>query len=375
MRILPFQALYPNLDFITSSDSFFDSVKEEYGDYLTDGFFHSADQEGIYLYRIESRKQKFTGLIANIDIENYLEGRIKKHEQTLTEKEQIQIQLLMKRNAIIKPVLLGYRKKNLIDQWLEKQSEAHPPFLKTYFEKKEETHSLWQITDPTELQYIQELFARLVPHTYIADGHHRITTSAILHQRMIARSQKSPYNRLFCALFASNQLNILNFNRVIDGLHDISATRFMAQIAALFKIKPLDEPAYPQRKHELTLFMEKEWYRLRWRKSVLKNYKNHKVTLDTMLLNEKVLRDIFGIKDVRNDHRIEYVGGALGLDGIRQKTLQSKYNVGFCLYPVQWKEMTTLVDAGEVLPPKSTWFEPRMKSGLIMYELGPRNED
>lgn len=367
MRVLPFRAIYPNLDFITSNDSFFESVKEEYSHHRANGFFLRASEAGIYLYEIAGRDRTYLGLIATVDIQDYLDGRIKKHEQTLTEKEQVQIQLLLRRNAAVKPVLLGYPRVEAIDRRLSEQRNSAVPFLEVFFERDRETHRLWQITDPGTTQAIQTLFLDFVPQTYIADGHHRATISAILHQRMANRPEGPGFERLLCALFGSDQLEILDYNRVIDGLHDLSSTRFMAQMARYFKIKALNEPVAPRRKHELILFVNKEWYRLRWRKQVLKGYKDHEVVLDTMLLNEKVLAEVFGIEDVRNDGRVQYVEGPLGLEGLRQRTLQSEYNVGFALYPVQLDEMIRLVDAGETLPPKSTWFEPRMKNGLIVY--------
>jgi uncharacterized protein (DUF1015 family) len=369
MRIIPFRAHYPNLDFITSPDSFFESVRDEYSDHLANGFFHPTAAEGLYLYQIEGRGRRYTGLIAMIDIQDYLDGRIRKHEQTLTEKEQLQIQLLMKRNAIIKPILLGYQRVDAIEEWLEKQCEARPPSMEVVFEKWGETHRIWQMADAASLKYAQELFSRLVSHTYIADGHHRATIAAILHQRMSGQPEGNKYNRLMCALFGSDQLEILDFNRVIDGLRELSPTHFMARLGGLFKVKILKGPAPPRRKHEIILFFNREWYRLRWRRSVLNSYREHEVILDTMLLNEKVLRDVLGITDIRNDARIQYVEGPLRVEGVRQRTLLSEYNIGFCLYPVQWNELTRLVDAGEVLPPKSTWFEPRMKNGLVVYTL------
>lgn len=367
MRITPFQAIYPRLNFITSTDSFFDSVKEEYNHHLANGFFLRTDEEGVYLYEIVGRERNYIGLIANIDLEDYAEGKIKKHEQTMTEKEQLQIQLLLRRKAIVKPVLLCYPQVDAIKHWLLEQKQKSEPFLEAFFERNQETHRIWQVTNETAVKNIRKLFANQVAKAYVADGHHRIAAAAILRRNMADQPGGQRYGRLLCALFGSDQLEILDYNRVVDGLHDLSPTKFMALLSRYFNIKPLTGPAPPRRKHELTMFLQKEWYRLRWRKRVLKKHKHREVLLDTMLLNEHILGEILGMEDVRKDTHVEYVIGPLGLEGLRKKTLQSPYNVGFALHPIYLKDMMQLVDFGQVLPPKSTWFEPRMKNGLIVY--------
>lgn len=367
MRLIPFRAIYPKLDYITSNDSFFDSVSEAYPDHQANGFFQQTQGAGVYLCQISSPQRTYTGLISCVNFQDYLDGNIKKHEQTLAEKEQKQIQLLLKRQAVVKPILLAYPQKEAIENYLLDYCRRKKPFLDAFFEQEQTHHRVWAVQQQEEILQIQRLFVRHVPTTYIGDGHHRTTIAAILNQRTPEDGliQPNPCPHLLCALFSSAQLEILNFNRVVDALSEYTPSRFMARLAKVFEIEILKEPDFPRRKHQLTLFVNREWYRLAWREKVLKARREQEVILDTLLFNQEVLQKILNIEDLRTDVRVQYVEGPLGLEGLRRKTLQNEFNAGFCLYPVQLDEVIRLADAGRVLPPKSTWFEPRMKNGLI----------
>jgi len=369
MHIRPFQAVYPNLDFVTSTDSFFQSVREEYNEYRDSGFFQKSAQEALYVYEIRGAKRSFRGIIACADIEDYLYGHIKKHEHTMADKEQKQLQLLLRRQALVKPVLVTYPEAPAITAWTRRIVEGEAPALRVFFEKEEQQHLLWEVRDGALIREIQELFNSDVPDTYIADGHHRSSSSALLYERTRDEELRERYRNLLCAFFPSTDLAIHDFNRVVEGLDDISLSRFMARLAQLFDIEILKAPIRPRRKFEILLFVNEEWYLLHWKKEVLKEYAEEEVILDSMLLNEKVLDDILGIEDIRSDQRIDYVAGPKGLEGLRKKIARRENRVGFCLYPVQLDELITLADHEKVLPPKSTWFEPRMKNGLIVYEI------
>lgn len=369
MHISPFQALYPNLEYITSTDSFFDSVKKEYPEYVESGFYNKSSREALFVHQIRTADRQYTGIIACSDMEDYLRGSIKKHEHTLPYKEQKQLQLLLKRRAVIKPVLLTYPEAPSISQWTRQFIKDREPFLEVRFDSDAEIHLLWEVRDGRHIQEIQALFAEKVPVTYIADGHHRTTSLAILYQRTRKPSLKERYGHLLCAFFPSSDLDIHDFNRVVEGLNQLSLTRVMAEIAQLFDIEMLDEPLRPRRKHEILLFINHEWYRLHWKTQVLEQYRKDPVVLDSHLLNELVLRNILGIEDVRSDQRVHYVAGPEGLEGVWETATSRESCIGFCLYPVKLEEMIALADRDEVLPPKSTWFEPRITNGLVVYEI------
>ncbi len=369
MRIKPFQAVYPNLDFVTSSDAFFASVKYEYPEYKRNGFYKRTAQEAIYIYEIETPQRTYTGLIACSDIKDYHEGNIKKHENTISSKEQQQMQLMISRNAVVKPVLLTYNGVTEINELINDYKNKHENFYEVSFASDQQTHRFWEISDGALIDQFQTLFSNKVNKTYIADGHHRCSTLSIMNKRLMKRKGVSDFDVVLSAFFSTDQLEILDFNRIIEGLNDNSLTAFMAKISQLFDIEILNMPKKPRKKHEIVMFLNKEWFKLNWKKEILLSYKNTSVLLDATMLDEKVMKWILGIEDVRTDNRVKYIEGIKGLEDFRLKTLRNEQSVGFCLYPVDLKDLIAVADMGKTMPPKSTWFEPRMKNGLIAQEF------
>jgi uncharacterized protein (DUF1015 family) len=365
MHIKPFQAIYPKVGLITSPDSFFGTVKQEYPEYYKSGFFEKASQEGIYVYQITEPGRVYTGLIACAAIEDYLNGLIKKHEHTLAEKEQAQLHLLLRRKAMVKPILLTYPPVEAIEAFLHDFVETNEPFYSFHFEAENQIHRFYEIKSGEQIQLIQALFDKFVPHTYIADGHHRSSVTAIMAQRSKDQAV-NPYEKLFCAFFATSELDIHDYNRVIEGLEEVSPTYFMARLSHIVNIEPVDSAERPRQKHEMVLFLNREWYRLNWKPSVLKQYQGDGIILDVKLLDELILRNILDIKDTRTDNRIKYVEGRKGVEGVKDKALKNESRIGFFLYPVQMDDFMHIADLNKVLPPKSTWFEPRMRNGLIV---------
>jgi len=369
MKIFPFQAWYPDFDLIASADSFFGSVREEYVNYKKVGFFNQSEEPALFFYQITSATRTYTGLMCCTDIGEFEKGNILKHEKTLAAKEQKMIQLLMHRKALVKPVLLVYKKVKAINKLIMSYIQNNAPLYSTYFDQDKQEHVLWKITDKALLSQVQKLFDKKVLKTYIADGHHRTTTMALLNERLKSKGESGNYQQLMVVLFGSDQLDLLEYNRVVEGLNETSPTTFMAKLSYLFDITPLDTPQKPVKKHQITLFINREWYMLTWKKAILKEFKAKNILLDVHLLNEKVLKGILNIKNVRFDTRIEYVAGTKGLRGLEKATIKSPNCIGFYLYPVQIDELMTLAGQHQLLPPKSTYFEPRIKNGLVVKSL------
>ena len=369
MIIRPFQAVYPNTDYIASNDSFFGTVKEEYVSYKESGFFTKASQDSIYIYQIKTTQRSHLGLVACVDINEYLDGNIKKHENTLAATEQRQMYLMMNRKAIVKPVLLIHPKVKKLMQMLKDYIEEHQPFYTIHFESENQKHILWEVSDGNMIDKFQQIFEKKIPETYIADGHHRCASTALLYSRIKKKKKVNPYENLLTAFFQEDQLEIYDYNRIIDALGEVSLTQFVAKLSKLFDINFLEKPAKPTQKHEITMFLNKEWFLLKWKPEILKEYKNQKILLDASMLDDKVLKNILGIKNVKTDTRIKYVSGTEGINVIRAKTAKSETRVAFCLYPAQMSDLLTTADGGGVMPPKSTWFEPRMRNGLVVQEL------
>jgi len=369
MKIFPFRPWYPDFDLIASADSFFGSVREEYVAYKKAGFFNRSSEAALFFYQIKSDVRTYTGLMCCTSIEEYERGNILKHEGTLSAREQKMIQLLVQRKAMVKPVMLVYQKVKAINKLITGYIQNHPPFYSTYFELDKQEHLLWKITDKELIIKVRELFDKRVQSAYIADGHHRTTTVSLLNERLKNRIDAGNYEQMMVVLFGSDQLELLEYNRVVEGLKDCTPTLFMAQLANLFDIEILEEGRKPAQKHQITLYINREWYLLSWKKSVLREYKSKKIILDAALLNEKVLKGILNIKNIRFDHRITYVPGSKGLRGLEKTTKQNDDRIGFYLYPVQLSELMILADQHMLLPPKSTYFEPRIKNGLLIKSL------
>jgi uncharacterized protein (DUF1015 family) len=375
MHIKPFQAVFPRMDYITSSDSFFGSVKVEYPEYIKSGFFNKTSHESIYLYQIrEEEGRPYTGVIACAAIQDYLEGHIIKHEETLAEKEQKQLHLLLRRNAIVKPVLLTYSPVPEIERFIEAYIQEHSSFLKIHFDGEQQYHEFWEVRDGQQIRILQSLFEKYILNTYIADGHHRTSSTARLYHQQLEAETGKEYDQLLCAFFPTSQLEILDYNRIVEGLNGHSEQGFIALLSQVTDIQILNGPALPQQTHELVMYIHEEWFSLKWKKEVLERYSDQQeVILDVQLLNELILDPILGIQDLRHDSRIKYVEGTKGLKGLSSKVLRHSDRVGFMLHPIDMKDFLSIADAGEVLPPKSTWFEPRMRNGLIVKEYGGKN--
>ncbi len=369
MNISPFKALHANIGMINSCDTFFENVKDEFLAFQKSGFYDKLNLDAYYILKIKTQYGTHTGLLCGVDIKEYLEGNILIHENTLSSKEQKMVHLFLKRKAFIKPVLLTYPTNNTLQQKLSFWTESHKPLMRALFEKSKEIHDIFAINDPELIREITDFFKENVPQAYIADGHHRCSTAAYLYNQYQERGLPPPTDKIFSALFAMDQLTILDYNRMVDCLHLVSPARLLAALSRLCYIDIEDTPKKPTCKHEWTLFIGRECFRLRWKKDVLNQYKDQVVRLDATILDEQVFQNILGIKDVKTDQKIEYIEGAKGLNVILEKVLKKETSIGICLYPVDIQEVVTIADHHQIMPPKSTWFEPRIKNGLLVFEF------
>lgn len=366
MKIKPLRASYPNFDKIPSPDAFCDDAKNLYRKYVEQGIYCQTDQPGFFIYQITSFTGTHTGLVALNEVDDFFAGKVKKHEATLSEREKQQTELFLRWEAVLKPVLLTYPPVPAIGDWLDHYTRHHKSLFSARFKDGRVRHRIWAIHRADDIAQLQALFTRHVSTTYIADGHHRTSTIALLHE-LRDDYPAFDFDHLFCAFFATDQLDILDYNRVVEMPKDLSAAQFVARISRVFDLEPLDELRRPAAKHELVMCLRKEWYALRWRPEILQGLDEENVLLDATLLNQLVMGDLFGIRDVRTDTRITYVDGSKGLDGLRKAAGRNR--VGFGLYPVHFADMMVMADAGESLPPKSTYFEPRLKSGILVQLL------
>ncbi len=368
MNIYPFSALYPNGDLIPSPDSFFSAAGKEYINFRNSGFFIGNMEKAIFIYRIEGEK-KYTGIIAGNDISDLENNKILGHENTITEKEQSMLSLLLLRKAMIKPVLLAYSPSEEINAFTENYINNNDRLFSFTLSNPLEKHTFWAITDAAMIENVKALFKKYISKVYIADGHHRASIAAKLVKKNYLHDHDDlVHPGLLCAFFPFNDLTIYDFNRVVELPEQMSLSRFMVHLAACFDITVSYVPVKPNKKHQITLYINHEWYILNWKSSLLQAYVEKNILLDVDLFNVYILQKILHITDIKSTSEVKYTEGVVGIENL----MNAAKNPGtalFCFFPVSKEDVISISDAGDVLPPKSTWFEPRMKNGLIIKEF------
>jgi len=365
MLIRPFRAVLPNLKYVASPKTFFSSVREKYPDYKKGNFFRKAAKEALYVLQVVRGEEVHEGLIACTAIEEFTSERIKKHENTLSSKEQQQIDLILKRGAGVKPVLVFHKEVKKISAWIHEVITSRKKLSEVKFGDKE-IHRVWSVTDGNEIEQVCKMYKKLVPEGYIADGHHRCSSTALMASNH-ANEAENPYQYLMTSYFPSSHLRIFDFNRIVNALSDISPVKFIVKLSQCCDIVPLEKFRKPLAKFEMVMYLQKEWYSLTWKKTLLKSKKN--ILLDANLMNKFILYDILHIEDIRTDTRIKYIEGVKPLSSFKTQCNKLENAIGFYLYPVDLNDLIEIADKNQIMPPKSTWFEPRMKNGLIVQEF------
>ena len=369
MKLHPFKAQYPNLEIIPSPDAFLGSAKQQYPDFVLNGFYQQLDQEAFYIYGIEQNGREHYGLLAGVDTSEYDKNNIIRHEHTLAAKEQTMMQLTLQRQAMIKPVLLAYEPIENLAERIRNYARSNKPLIQVTIADNTQTHTVWTIDDTKDIHNIKQLF-KDVKRVYIADGHHRCSTSSLLNSNEI-QSESLDFGKIFSALFPYSELDIYDFNRVISLPATMTITRFLAAMSRVAHVKYMDDPIPPKEKNYMTLITKTEAYKISWKKKILKRFKGN--ALDAELINVIIMREILGIEDVRTDKSTKYIDGPSGLGAMLNKINQGENTVGFMIHPVSIKEFKKLTEKEIMLPPKSTWFEPRMRNGLIVQTLTKAN--
>lgn len=359
MRIHAFRALLPQADLLSNPADFFQQCKTNYRHFADQGFFQPQQEDAIYRYELERNGQVIQGIIAALDIQDYLNNHIKKHEHTLRAKEETQCRLFESQKAFLKPILATYPYYADINAWLIDMKDRYPVPCLTIREGEYDIHRLFAITDTADIARIAHYFSQEVTDVFIADGHHRCAAAAALHLRHPAK----PFARIPCVLIDAHAIRIHSFHRIAT-LEDTSPTRLLESLSRYTSIQPHWE-ALPSSAGEMTFFLDNQWFVARWKEAFL-HQPPDPVVLDVQLLNTFVFEKILGITDIRHSPRIAYVEGPAGIAGLKQEQAAMEPAVGFCLYPISTDQFMQGAMAHLLFPPKSTWFEPRMKSGLIV---------
>jgi len=347
----------------------YEKAKSNLEDFVSRGILIREKQASLYIYRQTMDGRIQTGICSCVSVDEYIEESIKKHELTRVEKELDRINHFDACNADTEPVFLTYRQNDQIHDLIEEWTESHVPVY-DFTAADSVGHMLWIIDDPDIIDRIVASF-RLVPSLYIADGHHRSASAVKVGQK---RRKENPdytgseeFNYFMAVLFPDTDLHIYDYNRVVKDLNGMSTKEFITQLSGLFDIeKKKAGPFRPDKKHVFSMYLEGGWYRLAAKKSILSD---HAIKgLDVSILQDYVLMPLLGISDPRTDKRIDFIGGIRGL-GELVRRVEKDMSVAFALYPVSMEDLLSVADKNEIMPPKSTWFEPKLGSGLLIHTL------
>ena len=320
-----------------------------------------------YIYELTMDGRSQTGIVAAAAVDDYLSGTIKRHENTLAAKEQDRIRHIDTLNAQTGPIFLAYRANPVIASVVNRIKEGAP--LYDFVSDDGIGHRVFEIASPEEIQTIQAAFDG-INSIYIADGHHRAASAVKV---ALKRRQEHPdytgeeeFNFFLSVLFPDEELKILDYNRVVKDLNGNSAQEFLKIMQSLFEVSPLSGDPHPQKKGEFSLYLEDQWYRCRFLEKDLSE--DPVEGLDVSLLQNLLLSPVLGIEDPKKDPRIDFVGGIRGLKELERRC-HVDAKAAFAMYPTDIQELLAVADAGRLMPPKSTWFEPKLRSGLFIHEF------
>ncbi|MDK2838627.1 MAG: hypothetical protein PWQ83_160 [Thermosipho sp. (in: thermotogales)] len=362
----------PEINFDGEVDTHSDEVilkgKEVLENFQKEGVMILEDKPAIYVYKEEWKGYSQIGIYATFSTQEYREGKIKKHELTRKDKEDERARHVKLMQAHTGPVFLMYRSRPEIDQLIIKHTTKEPEY--DYTDESGIHHTLWVVKDENEIKEIVDAFKN-VDAFYIADGHHRAAAAARAAEELAKENPnhtgEEEYNFFLAVLFPHSQLHILDYNRVVKDLNGNSKEEFLKKVSEKFDIENApNSPFKPEKKHEFGMYLDGKWYKLSAKEGTFD--KNDVVSsLDVAILQNNLLNPILGIENPRTDKRINFVGGIKGVEELQRLVDSGEYTVAFALYPTSIEELLQVADEGKIMPPKSTWFEPKLKSGIIVH--------
>lgn len=354
-----------------SGEARYSLVKNRYLEFKEDGIFKQDETSCYYIYRIVDREQQeFNGIVAATSALDYETDVIKKHEDTIAYREIIFKDYLKTVGFNAEPVLLTYPDNAVIDSLIKKiqKERAEFEFTTTY----RDTHYLWKVDNPKIIEAIQKEFEN-IPTIYIADGHHRSASSYLLYKDLMDANPDhqgdEPYNFFMSYLIPESDLQIHAFNRLVKDLNGLSKEEFLIQLDTFYRIENRGSMPYqPSKKHHFSMYLDGDFYSLYLRKTIYQ-IETSLDGLDSQILYKTILNPILGIEDLRNDQRITYINGKKDLVNIKSSVDSGESKVGFVMLPVCVEEMKQIAEDGLTMPPKSTYIEPKLRSGVTIYEF------
>jgi len=346
-----------------SAETRFKLVHTKYTDFKNEDVLKQEDSPVFYLYEIKSKSRVYTGIIAATSIEDYQNNIIKKHEDTLSYRVEYFKDYLHQAGFNTEPVLITYPENIVLRKWISTRKQKRPLYL--FSTPNRDKHTLWRIKDDNEILWLQQQFDA-IDSLYIADGHHRSASAELLYKQD-KDSGNVNLNYFMSFLICETDLRIYEYNRIIRDLNGLSNKQFLDALSVNFVVENKHMELWkPDEKFHFGMYLYGEFYSIKLRDI---NFSSVRETLDAQILYDKVLEPLLAIHDLRNDERIEYISGSKPITTIKEIIDSGDYKVGFMLYPASIEEIKQLADNNLIMPPKSTYIEPKFRSGLVVYEL------
>ncbi|MBR6431974.1 MAG: DUF1015 domain-containing protein [Muribaculaceae bacterium] len=348
----------------------YDKAVENFKKFQDKGWLVQDTQDCYYIYAQTMDGRTQYGFVVGASVEDYLTGRIKKHELTRREKEADRMHHIEINNANIEPVFLAFPDNRILEDIIDRTAQTTPEY--DFVSEDGIGHTLWVISDKETIDTITKEFAQ-IPYLYIADGHHRTAAAAHVGEEKAKADPNhngtEEYNYLLAVCFPQSHLKVMDYNRVVVDLNGYTEEDFLKKLGEKFIVEEKGTEIYkPNKLHNFSLYLGGKWYSLTAKEGTYDD--NDPIgVLDVTISSDYILRDILGITDLRTDHRIDFVGGIRGLGELKQRVDSGEMKMALALYPVTMKQIIDIADSGKIMPPKATWFEPKLRSGLIIHKL------
>lgn len=369
-----YHIIKPEIDFAPGTDEHapevYDRAVENFRDFQQRGWLVQDEKPHYYIYAQRMGDHVQHGIVVAANVDDYLSGAIKKHELTRRDKEEDRMKHVRCQNANIEPVFFAFPDNERLQRVIDTVTAGAPEYDFTADDGF--GHTFWLIDDDAMIAEVTDAFAA-IPALYIADGHHRTAAAALVGAE---KARLNPdhrgdeeYNYFLAVAFPASELKIIDYNRLVKDLNGLSPAEFLEKLEFNFIIKDMGrEPYRPQHLHNFSLYLEDHWYSLTAREGT---YDDHDPigVLDVTISSNLILRDLLGIHDLRSDKRVDFVGGIRGLDELKRRCDSGEMAAALALYPVSMDQLMNIADTGNIMPPKTTWFEPKLRSGLVIHKL------
>lgn len=369
-----YHIIKPEIDFEPGTDEHDPKVYEKaaanFKMFQDNGWLVQDDEEKYYIYAQTMDGRTQYGFVVAAWVDDYMEGRIKKHELTRRDKEEDRMKHVRVNNANIEPVFFAFPDNEELENIIRTVTKGEPEY--DFVAPDGFGHTLWVISDPKMIETVTEEFGK-IPNMYIADGHHRSAAAALVGAE---KAKNNPhhkgdeeYNYFMAVAFPASHLKVIDYNRVVRDLNGLTEEEFLNKVRENFDVVEMGEDIYtPNKLHNFSLYLGGKWYSLTAKPGTY-NDNDPIGVLDVTVSSDLILRDILGITDLRSDKRIDFVGGIRGLGELKRRVDSGEMKMALALYPVTMQQIIDIADTGNIMPPKTTWFEPKLRSGLIIHKL------